>query len=80
MERQEIISKLTPIVGEVFNVENIVLTEEMSAEIVEQWTSLSFMTLLTEVENQFGFKFKMMEMLKLKTMGDIIAAIERHCA
>lgn len=80
MERQEIISKLTPIVGEVFNVENIVLTEEMSAETVEQWTSLSFMTLLTEVENQFGFKFKMMEMLKLKTMGDIIAAIERHCA
>ncbi len=80
MERQEIISKLTPIVGEVFNVENIVLTDEMSAETVEQWTSLSFMTLLTEVENQFGFKFKMMEMLKLKTMGDIIAAIERHCA
>lgn len=80
MERQEIISKLTPIVSEVFNVENIVLTDEMSAETVEQWTSLSFMTLLTEVENQFGFKFKMMEMLKLKTMGDIIAAIERHCA
>jgi len=80
MERQEIISKLTPIVCEVFNVENIVLTDEMSAENVEQWTSLSFMTLLTEVENQFGFKFKMMEMLKLKTMGDIIAAIERHTA
>lgn len=80
MERQEIISKLTPIVSEVFNVENIALTDEMSAETVEQWTSLSFMTLLTEVENQFGFKFKMMEMLKLKTMGDIIAAIERHCA
>lgn len=80
MERQEIISELTPIVSEVFNVENIALTDEMSAETVEQWTSLSFMTLLTEVENQFGFKFKMMEMLKLKTMGDIIAAIERHCA
>lgn len=80
MERQEIINKLTPIVSDVFNVENIVLTDEMSAETVEQWTSLSFMTLLTEVENQFGFKFKMMEMLKLRTMGDIIAAIERHLA
>lgn len=80
MTKEEIINQLTPIVSETFNVENIVLTDEMSAETVEQWTSLSFMTLLTEIENRFGFKFKMMEMLKLKTMGDIIAAIERHSA
>ena len=80
MERQEIIAKLTHVVSNVFQIENLVLNEDMSAETVEQWTSLSFMTLLTEVENQFGFKFKMMEVLKLKTMGDIIAAIERHKA
>lgn len=78
MERQEIIEKLTPAVCEAFQVETITLTDDMSAENVAQWTSLSFMTLLTEVENIFGFKFKMMEMLKLRTMGDIIAAIERH--
>ncbi len=80
MERSEIIEKLTPIVRGALNVESIELTDDMSAENVSQWTSLSFMMLLTEVENQFGFKFKMMEMLKLKTMGDIIAAIERHTA
>ena len=80
MERSEIIKKLTPIVCGAFNVESIELTDDMSAENVSQWTSLSFMMLLTEIENQFGFKFKMMEMLKLKTMGDILAAIERHTA
>ena len=80
MERQEIIGKLTQVVSDVFQIENLVINDDMSAETVEQWTSLSFMTLLTEIENQFGFKFKMMEVLKLKTMGDIIAAIERHKA
>lgn len=80
MERSEIIEKLTPIVCGAFNVESIELTDDMSAENVSQWTSLSFMMLLTEIENRFGFKFKMMEMLKLKTMGDILAAIERHTA
>lgn len=80
MEKNQIIEKLTPIVCNAFGVETIVLTDDMSAESVSQWTSLSFMMLLTEIENQFGFKFKMMEMLKLKTMGDIIAAIEMHTA
>lgn len=80
MERQEIIGKLTLVVSDVFQIENLVINDDMSAETVEQWTSLSFMTLLTEIENQFGFKFKMMEVLKLKTMGDIITAIERHKA
>ena len=78
MERHEIIEKLTPIVSSIFGVETVVLSENMSAENTAQWTSLSFMMLLTEIENQFGFKFKMMEMLRFKTMGDIIAAIESH--
>lgn len=78
MEREEVISKLKPIVCAAFNVENIELKDDMSAENVEQWTSLSFMMLLTEIENQFGFKFKMMEMLRLKTMGSIINAIQTH--
>jgi acyl carrier protein len=34
--------------------------------------------LLTEIENQFGFKFKMMEILKLQNMGAIIDSIQTH--
>lgn len=78
MTRDEIITKLTPIARDMFKDETLVLRDDMCAANVEAWTSLSFMMLLTEIENQFGFKFKMMEMLKLKTMGDIVAAIERH--
>lgn len=78
MERNEIIAQLTTIASEIFQMENLVLTEDMSATNVETWTSLTFMQLLTAIEENFGFKFKMMELIQIKNMGDIIRSIESH--
>ena len=80
MERSEIIEKLTPIARTIFENQDMVLADDMSADNVPTWTSLAFMQFLTEIENQFGFKFKMMELFNLKTMGNIIASIEKHMA
>ena len=80
MERSEIIEKLTPIARTIFENQDMVLVDDMSADNVATWTSLAFMQFLTEIENQFGFKFKMMELFNLKTMGNIIASIEKHMA
>lgn len=80
MERNEIIEKLTPIAQSIFLDSALELRDDLSAENVPNWTSLSFMQFLTEIEEQFGFKFKMMEILRLQTMGAIINAIERHLA
>lgn len=78
MERNEIVVQLTTIASEIFQMENLVLTEDMSATNVETWTSLTFMQLLTAIEENFGFKFKMMELIQIKNMGDIIRSIESH--
>jgi acyl carrier protein len=78
MTREEIVNKLTPIAQSIFKNEALVLEDDLCAENVNEWTSLSFMQLLTEIENQFGFKFKMMEILRLQTMGAIIDAIQTH--
>ena len=80
MTREEIIEKLTPIARTIFENQDMVLADDMSADNVPTWTSLAFMQFLTEIENQFGFKFKMMELFSLKTMGNIIASIEKHMA
>ena len=68
MERNEIVAQLTTIASEIFQLENLVLTEDMSATNVETWTSLTFMQLLTAIEENFGFKFKMMELIQIKNM------------
>jgi len=78
MTRQEIIDKLTPIAQETFETSELVLTEDMSKGTLDTWTSVTFMQLLANIEQQFGFKFKMMEIIQLQTMGDIIQSIEKH--
>lgn len=78
MGRKEILDKLTPIARTVFESPELVLTDEMSSETMDKWTSLSFMQLLTAIEQEFGFRFKMMELLSLKNMGDIINTIAKH--
>ena len=80
MNRKEIIEKLTPIAQQIFADDALVLNDDLSAANVANWTSLSFMQFLTEIENQFGFKFKMMEILKLQSMGTIIDSIQTHTA
>lgn len=80
MTREEVIEKLTPIARAIFENQDLVLSDDMSAENVATWTSLSFMQFLTEIENQFGFKFKMMELFNLKTMGNIIDSVTSHMA
>ena len=80
MTREEIITILTPIVREVFSNDGLVLDDTMSAETVPEWTSLSFMKLLNEIQEQFNFKFNIMEILHLQTMGAIIDAVQKHAA
>ena len=80
MNRNEIIEKLTPIVRTNLQNESLELRDDMSAENVSTWTSLAFMQMLTDIENEFGIKFKMMELIRLRTMGDIIQSLEAHLA
>lgn len=78
MQKEEIIARLTPLARRAFEDPELELEDSQSAENVEAWTSLAFMKLLTDIEQEFGFKFKMMELLSLKNMGDIIDAISKH--
>ena len=78
MDRQEIITRLQPLARNVFEKPDMEITDSLSPETVDTWSSLAFMKLLSAIEAEFGFRFKMMELLSLKTMGDIIDAISKH--
>ena len=78
MTREAIIEQLTPIARAMFKDETLVVTDDLSAANVSTWSSMSFRMFLTEIENHFGFKFKMMEILTLKNMGAIIDAVAKH--
>lgn len=75
MTREELVIEVQTIAREIFMKPDLVLTDEMNAANVDTWTSLSFMQFLTAVEEKFGFKYKMMELLKLKNMGAVIDSV-----
>ena len=79
MTREQIIEKLLPMVREVFDNPTLVIDESMSPDTVDGWTSLAFMQLLAKVEETFGVKFKIFELVGIHTLGDLMAAIEKHC-
>lgn len=76
MGKNAIIEKLTSIFHEVFGDDSIVLRDEMTADDVENWDSLTHMLMITKVEEQFGVKFKLKELNKMKQVGDLISLIE----
>jgi len=76
MERKEIVDKLTVIFRTVFKDGNIVLRDDMTADDVETWDSLTHMAMISEVEKCFSIKFKLKELNKLRQVGDLIAIVE----
>jgi len=75
MERTEILTKLTPIFRKQFDNETLVLTNELTANDVERWDSLSHMLLITEIENLLSIKFKLKELNKMRNVGTMIDII-----
>ena len=79
MTREELKDVLQPIARQIFADENLVITDALSASDVDGWTSLAFMQFLTAIEDKYGFKFKMMELLALRKMGAVMDATLKHC-
>ena len=76
MNRSEISEKLTVIFQEIFGDNSIVLSDDMTANDVENWDSLTHMLMITKVEEDFDIKFKLKELNKLKKVGDLISIVE----
>ena len=57
--------------------DNITLTETTTANDVEGWDSLTNMLLISEIEKTFQLHFSFREIVRLKNVGDLCAAIAR---
>lgn len=78
MIREDLVKEIQEIAQEIFGKPELTITDAMSAADVDTWTSLSFMQFLTAIEDKYGFKFKMMELLQFRNMGAVIDATFKH--
>ena len=75
MERAELTDKLAIIFKNVFNNPDIQITDELTANDVANWDSLSHMILIGEVEKKLGISFKLKELNKMKNVGNMMDII-----
>ena len=71
---------LTEVFQDVFDDDELELFDEMTAEDVEEWTSLTHIQLIVAVEKKFNVKFTTVEVMKLKNVGEFIGLIEKKLA
>jgi len=72
----EITEKLTNIFREVFDDETINLDEEMTADDVDAWDSLSHVNLMIAIELAFDIEFKQNEIQGFNNVGELIKNIK----
>ncbi|MBK9276198.1 MAG: acyl carrier protein [Flavobacteriales bacterium] len=75
MEREQIVERIRETITAVLGHGSFDMKDELTAADVKGWDSLTHMTIITRLEKNFGVKFKLKEINKLKNMGSLIELI-----
>ncbi len=73
----DILKKLEVIFRDIFDDEDIVLTNETTANDIEDWDSLTQINLIVAIRREFKINFDIEEASKYKNVGDIVKIIDK---
>lgn len=77
MEREEIVTVLQDIMKDVFETDNVSLTNETTAADIEEWDSLNHIQLVVAVEKHFNFRFTSKEIQSWNNVGEMVDCIQQ---
>lgn len=80
MNHQEIMEKLLPVFAEVFDDEEITITDQTTAEDIEDWDSLTHLQLISTIEEEFEMHFTLGEINNFANVGEMADCIAQHLA
>jgi acyl carrier protein len=72
---KSIYDRLTEIMIDIFDDDDIVATENLTADKVSGWDSLAHVRLMIQVERAFAVKFTASEINSFKSVGDLARSI-----
>lgn len=75
MDRDEVMEKVTEIAREIFDDDELELYDDTIAADVDGWDSLTHLSLINEIENEFEIKFEMKEVQGLNNVGELVDVI-----
>lgn len=71
LTRSDVITRIEPIIRDLFDEYQGPVTATLSAKQVEQWDSLANVQLMVMVEKAFGLRFSTSEIATLKNLGEL---------
>lgn len=71
----ELLEELQEIFRDVFDQEDLVISEQTTADDVEDWDSLSHMQLIIMLEKKYSVKFTTEEVMNAKNVGEFITLL-----
>ena len=71
MTREEVFTKLNEVFRDVFDDETICVNENTTSADIEDWDSPEHINLLAAVEQEFGMKFNMGQVVSMKNVGEM---------
>ena len=71
----EIFERLNEVFQDVFDDDSITVSENTTAADIEDWDSLSHITLVSAVEDEFRMKFSMKEVVEMKNVGEMATIV-----
>ena len=75
MTREEVYETLNGVFQDVFDDESIEVNDETTSEDVDGWDSLEHINLIAAVEQEFGVKFNMGQVVSMKNVGEMVDII-----
>lgn len=76
MDQATIYDRLSTLLRDTFDDDELVATPELSADDVDEWDSLAHVRLMLAVEKAFGVKFSAAEVNRLKNVGELATLIQ----
>lgn len=75
MSRESIFERLNIVFRDVFDDESIVVNDDTTSADIDGWDSLAHISLIASVEEEFGIKFQMKDIISMKKVGDMVDII-----
>jgi acyl carrier protein len=75
MDRDEVYETLNEVFRDVFDDPSITVEDSTTSEDVEGWDSLEHINLIAAVEQEFGVKFNMGQVVSMKNVGEMVDII-----
>ena len=75
MTREEVFERLNKVFRDVFDDDDITVTETTPSADIDDWDSLEHINLVAAVEQEFGMKFTMGQVVTMKNVGEMVDII-----